>query len=209
MYTPPAFAMDQDAALALVEARRFATLVSPSRRGDGGSGLQATALPLLLDRTETGWRLLGHIARANPHWRDFDPAASSLAIFDGGDAYVSPSWYPAKALHHKVVPTWNYRQVHIHGRLSVTEDPALLMDIITGLTTREEAGLPSPWAVTDAPADFIAAQLRGIVGLVLTVERVEGKAKLSQNRPPADRASVAKALAGRLDIPVPDQGDGD
>ena len=208
MYTPAAFAMDPDSALALVQERRFASLVSPARPGGDGA-LLATPLPLLLDRVGDGWRLLGHVARANPHWRDFDPAALSLAIFDGGDAYVSPSWYPSKAAHHKVVPTWNYRQVHIHGRLSVTQDPAMLMDIITRLTVREEAGQPHPWAVTDAPADFTAAQLRGIVGLVLTVDRVEGKAKLSQNRPSSDRAGVAAALAGRLDIPVPDPGDGD
>jgi len=197
MYTPSHFQMDDAAALALVQDRPFATLVS---LGDGG--LLSTPLPMLLDRDAAdGPRLVGHIARANPHWRQFDPAVPSLAIFQGGDGYVSPNWYPSKAAHHKVVPTWNYRAVHVHGRLSVVETPETLLDIVRRLTDRFETEQPVPWHVSDAPADYIAANLRGIVGLALTIDRVEGKAKLSQNRDEADRAGVRAGLAGVLEVP--------
>jgi transcriptional regulator len=195
MYTPTAFRMETDHALALVEAHPFATLVSL-----GCGGLLSTPLPLLLDRQGDGARLIGHIARANPHWRDFDPSVPSLAIFQAGDAYVTPSWYAAKRETGKVVPTWNYNAVHIHGRLRVVEEPAALLGIVTRLTDRHEAERAQPWAVSDAPADYIATMLKGIVGLELLVERVEGKAKLSQNRPAEDQAAVRAGLAGVLEI---------
>lgn len=196
MYMPAHFKLEQEQALALVERRPFATLVS---LGEGG--LLSTPLPLLLDRDGEQVRLIGHVARANPHWKRFDPAVPSLAVFQDGDGYVSPSWYPGKAEHHKVVPTWNYNTVHIHGRLTAVEEAEPLLDIVTRLTDRFEAGRDVPWKVSDAPPDYIAAMLRGIVGLVLTVDRVEGKAKLSQNKDEADRAAIRAGLAGVLDIP--------
>lgn len=196
MYTPAHFTLLEEQALALVERRPFATLVSL-----GADGLLSTPLPLLLDRDGEQVRLIGHVARANPHWKRFDPSVPSLAVFQDGDGYVSPSWYPGKVTHHKVVPTWNYNNVHVHGRLTAVEEPASLLDIVTRLTDRFEAGREVPWKVADAPPDYIAAMLRAIVGLVLTVERVEGKAKLSQNRDEADRAAVRAGLAGVLDIP--------
>ncbi|SNS42418.1 MULTISPECIES: FMN-binding negative transcriptional regulator [unclassified Azospirillum] len=195
MYIPAAFRMETDAALALVAAHPFATLVSL-----GSGGLLSTPLPLLLDRQGNQVRLIGHIARANPHWRDFDPAVPSLAVFQGGDAYVTPSWYAAKQETGKVVPTWNYKAVHIHGTLRLVEEPAALLDIVTRLTDRHEADRPMPWAVSDAPADYLATMLKAIVGLELLVERVEGKAKLSQNRPAEDQAAVRAGLAGVLDM---------
>jgi len=195
MYTPNAFRMETDHALALVEARPFATLVSLGR-----GGLLSTPLPFLLDRQGEQIRLIGHIARANPHWRDFDPAVPSLAIFQGGDAYVTPSWYAAKRETGKVVPTWNYSAVHIHGTLRLVEEPAALLAIVSRLTDRHEAGRATPWVVNDAPADYIAAMLKAIVGLELLVERVEGKAKLSQNRPAEDQAAVRAGLAGVLEM---------
>lgn len=193
MYIPAAFLMEKDQALALVETHPFATLVSL-----GPGGLLSTPLPLLLDRQGERLRLIGHIARANPHWRDFDPAVPSLAIFQGGDAYVTPAWYGAKRETGKVVPTWNYKAVHIHGPLRVVDEPAALLDIVTRLTNRHEADRAEPWAVSDAPADYVSAMLKGIVGLELWVERVEGKAKLSQNRPLEDQAAVRAGLAGVL-----------
>lgn len=196
MYIPDAFVMERQDALDLIGRRPLATLIS---LGDGG--LLSTPLPLVLDRGADGLRLFGHVARANPHWRRFDPGVPSLALFQGGDGYVSPSWYPGKAVHHKVVPTWNYVTVHVHGRLEVVEDPDALLAMVGRLTDRQEAGREVPWNVADAPADFIAANLRAIVGLVMHVDKVEGKAKLSQNRPDADRAGVRAGLSGVLDIP--------
>lgn len=196
MYIPAAFHLEDQAALDLIETQPFATLVSLGR-----DGLLATPLPWLLDRSGPTLRLIGHVARANPHWRLLDPGTPSLAIFQGGDGYVTPSWYAAKQETAKVVPTWNYIAVHVHGRLSVVEEPAALRDIVARLTDRHEAGRPTPWALSDAPEDFIAANLKAIVGLVLEVERVEGKAKLSQNRSAPDRERVRAGMAGILDIP--------
>lgn len=196
MYMPAHFQMDKDAALTLVDANPFATLISL-----GADGLLSTPMPFLLDWSGDQLRLIGHVARANPHWKRFDASVPSLAIFQAGDAYISPSWYPGKATHHKVVPTWNYNTVHIHGKLEAVEDADGLLDIVTRLTSRHEAGRDDPWSVSDAPADYIATMLRAIVGLVLTIDRVEGKAKLSQNRSEEDRAGMRKGLQGALAIP--------
>lgn len=135
------------------------------------------------------------MARANPHWRDVQTDTESLAIFSAADGYISPSWYPSKAETGRVVPTWNYQAVHATGRLEIIEDPAALLAIVTGLTERYEAGRPQPWAVRDAPADYIAAQLKAIVGIVLYVTRLEGKAKLSQNKSLGDRQGAAEGAA--------------
>jgi len=196
MYTPTHFKMEESEALAVLETLSFATLVS---LGEGG--LLSTPLPLLLDRSGGGIRLIGHVARANPHWKRFDPAVPSLAIFQGGDGYVTPSWYVEKQKTGKVVPTWNYVSVHAHGRLEAVEDPVALLDIVTRLTNRHEAGRQRSWQVSDAPADYIAAMLRGIVGVVLHVEKLEGKAKLSQNKSEEDRAAIRVGMEGVLSIP--------
>lgn len=196
MYTPAHFKMEESDTLDLLETLSFATLVS---LGEGG--LLSTPLPLLLDRSNAGIRLIGHVARANPHWKRFDPAVPSLAIFQGGDAYVTPSWYVEKQKTGKVVPTWNYVSIHVHGRLEAVEDPVALLEIVTRLTNRHEAGRERPWQVSDAPADYIAAMLRGIVGVVLNVEKLEGKAKLSQNKAAEDRAAIRAGMAGVLAIP--------
>jgi transcriptional regulator len=196
MYTPTHFKMEESDALALIETLPFATLVS---LGEGG--LLSTPLPLLLDRSGDGVRLIGHVARANPHWKRFDPAVPSLAIFQGGDGYVTPAWYAEKQKTGKVVPTWNYVSVQAHGRLQVVEDAAGLLDIVTRLTDRHEMGRERAWQVGDAPDDYIAAMLRGIVGIVLHVDRLEGKAKLSQNKDEQDRAAIRAGMAGVLAIP--------
>jgi transcriptional regulator len=183
MYTPPAFRVDDPAELhAIIRACSLPILVSPTTAGT----LIATHLPLRLH----GDTLTGHVARANAHWRDLDPARETLAIFTAAEGYVSPSHYASKAEHGRVVPTWNYQAVHAYGRLEIREAPADLLPIVTGLTTHYEADRPHPWAVSDAPDDYIAAQLKGIVGVVLHITRLEGKAKLSQNRSAADQAGV-------------------
>jgi transcriptional regulator len=196
MYTPTHFKMEESEALAVLETLSFATLVSL-----GPGGLLSTPLPLLLERSGGGIRLIGHVARANPHLKRFDPAVPSLAIFQGGDGYVTPAWYAEKQKTGKVVPTWNYVSVHAHGRLEAVEDPVALLDIVTRLTNRHEEGRQRAWQVSDAPADYISAMLRGIVGVVLHVDRLEGKAKLSQNKEAEDRAAIRAGMAGVLAIP--------
>lgn len=189
MYNPPAFVIhDQDELHAIIAQASLPILISP-----GANGLLVTHMPLKL---LGGDRLVGHVARGNTHWRDFDPAADSLAIFTAADGYVSPSWYASKAQGGRVVPTWNYQAVHVTGRLEIIEAPGPLLEIVTGLTRHYEDGRPHPWAVSDAPDDYIAAQLKGIVGVVLHVGRIEGKAKLSQNRNKADQMSALAGVAG-------------
>lgn len=191
MYTPAAFRKDDPAEIsAFLDAHPFATLVTA-----GAEGLSATPMPLL--RVEGGAQgvLIGHMAKANPHWREVGTATPALAIFSGAHGYVSPSWYPTKAETGKVVPTWNYIAVHVHGRLDLVEDEEGKLEIVTQLTDRHEGRRKDPWAVSDAPADYVAAQLRAIVGVRLTVERIVGKWKLSQNRRADDVAGVRAGLA--------------
>lgn len=197
MYNPPHFREDDPEILyGLIREARLATLVTL-----GAGGLFATHLPLLLQGATDGGpaRLVGHVARANPQWRDFDPAVPALAIFQGPEAYVTPAWYGAKAETGKVVPTWNYVAVHAYGRLEAVTDVERLHAIVGTLTDRHEAARPDPWAVTDAPEDYVRAQLKGIVGVVLHIDRLEGKRKLSQNRSEADRTAVAAGLAASAD----------
>lgn len=138
--------------------------------------------------------LRGHVARANPLWRLAD-GERVLAIFSGPQGYVSPSWYPGKAEHHKVVPTWNYAVVHAQGRLRAMDDANWLHAFVTGLTASQEGARAMPWAVSDAPADYVQQMLRAIVGIEIAVDQLIGKFKLSQNRNEADRAGVARGLA--------------
>lgn len=192
MYTPPAFREDDPAELrALIGQARLALLTT-----NGADGVPlVTPLPLVLD----GDHLIGHLARANPHAKALPGTARAVAVFLGPEAYVSPGFYASKAEHGRVVPTWNYEAVTVEGALETFDDPARLLDAVTRLTTRHEAGREEPWAVSDAPPEFTAAQLRGIIGLRLSLERVTGKRKLSQNRPEADRAGVQQGLAASPD----------
>jgi transcriptional regulator len=177
----------------LHEALRGAGLATLVTTGEGG--LDATHLPLLLE-PEPGplGRLVGHVARANPQWRATPAGGAALAILLGPDAYVTPSWYPSKREAGMVVPTWNYLAVHAHGVVRFFEDRARLLDVVTRLTERHEAGRAHPWAVADAPPDYVEAMLGGIVGVELTVTRLEGKWKASQNRSEADRRGVEEGL---------------
>lgn len=169
----------------------------------GADGLQATHLPLLLDRTNgSHGTLTGHLARSNPLWRDLEAGLPALIIFSGPDAYVSPSWYPSKAAGGKAVPTWNYVAIHASGPVSVFHDPQRLLRVVSDLTGRHEQGRNNPWSVEDAPADYLRAQLVGIVGFEMVISRLEGKWKMSQNRSPEDRAGTRAGLRdeGRDDV---------
>jgi transcriptional regulator len=150
----------------------------------------ATLLPIMWE----GGTVLAHMARANPQWKTVRPDSPALLICSGPEAYISPSWYAAKAEHGRVVPTWNYSAVHLSGTVVVHEDREWLRDVVTRLTATHEHGRAEPWQPTDAPEKYIDGQLGGIVGLEITVTRVEGKSKLSQNRSEADRRGVVAGL---------------
>jgi len=191
MHIPRAFKDDDIESIRVtIRGARLANLVTATAEGP-----VATPLPLFLDESE-GERgvLYGHLAKANPHWQ-LRPIGEALAIFTGPDAYVTPSWYATKQETGKVVPTWNYVAVHAYGPVEFFEEPERLLEVVTRLTNKHEGSRAKPWAVSDAPPDFIAAQLRGIVGIRIPVSRFEGKRKMSQNRPEADRVRVAAGLA--------------
>lgn len=194
MYVPPAFAESRPEALAgLIAAHPLALLVT------GGAAPLANAVPMLLD-ADRGV-LTAHLARANGQiaaLRDAEAAGGEvLAVFQGPQAYVSPGWYASKAEHGRVVPTWNYLMVQVRGVPRVIEDADWLLAQVGRLTDGFEAGFDTPWAVSDAPDAFVAAQLRGIVGLEIPLTRIMGKWKASQNRPAADRRGVIDGLTAR------------
>lgn len=196
MYTPRAFALDDLPELhQLIQHTRLAQLVT-----FGEQGLQASHLPLLLNPDEgPNGTLYGHMAKANGQWQDLQNGGEALVIFAGADAYVSPGFYPSKAEHGKVVPTWNYVAVHAYGAAEVFTDADRLLNLVSALTDRHEASRAQPWKVADAPADYIDGMLRAIVGFALPIERLEGKRKLSQNRSAADIAGVREGLAASPD----------
>jgi transcriptional regulator len=198
MYIPAHFAVDDEAVRELLAKHGAADLITLT-----ADGLIATMLPFAYD-PDAGEHgvLYGHVARNNDQWRK--PAlGESLVIVRGPDAYVSPSWYAAKAEHGRVVPTWNYVTAHVYGRLVVHDDPRWVEDVVRRLTKKHEAmrlaspGQHMPWSVDDAPRAFIEGQLRAIVGLELQITRIEAKAKLSQNRPVGDVAGIVAGLAAR------------
>jgi transcriptional regulator len=191
MYVPSHFAENRIEILhQAICSAGLATVVSMT-----ADGLIASHAPLLLDPEPAPYgRLVGHLAKANPHARLADPSVPTLVIFQGPDGYITPSYYAAKREHGKVVPTWNYTAIHAYGTLEVIQDPAALHDIVSRLTERHEASRAQPWAVSDAPVDYVQGMLRGIVGIALTITRLEGKVKMSQNRPAADQAGVIEGL---------------
>lgn len=192
MYLPTAF-RDQDLTSlhAHIDAARLGIVVTQGR-----NGLQASHLPLLLDRSAgANGTLYGHFAKANPQWQDLADGTSVMVIFAGVDAYISPSWYSGKAEHGKVVPTWNYVAVHAYGQAEVFHEHDRLLALVSDLTDKHERPRKKPWAVADAPADFIDGMLNAIVGFALPIERLEGKRKLSQNRAIVDQVNVRDGLA--------------
>ncbi|HEY0891164.1 MAG TPA: FMN-binding negative transcriptional regulator [Nocardioides sp.] len=187
MYVPRPNALTDDTELrALVATVGAGELVTP---GPDGYPL-ATRLPLVWE----GDVVRMHMARANPHWHSLEPGTPALVVVTGPEAYVSPGYYPSKAEHGRVVPTWNYSAVQLRGRATVHEDAEWMRAQVERLTDAMEAGREAPWAVADAPEPFVAQQLRAIVGVEITVEAVTGKAKLSQNRTAEDRAGVVAGL---------------
>jgi len=189
MYIPDHFREDRPEVLrGAVRHIGFATLVT--------EGLEANHLPMLLE----GNVLRGHVARANPVWKKGD--GDALAVFLGPHAYISPNWYPSKAETGKAVPTWNYIAVHARGRMRWIDDAEWLRAHVGQLSATHEAGRDVPWMISDAPAGYIDSMLRGIVGFELSIQMLEGKWKLSQNRDEADRAGTREGLRrdGREDV---------
>ena len=191
MYTPPAFREDDPAEIvAIMRAARLPILVSAD-----DAGLIATHLPLMHDAEPAPHgRLIGHVARANPQWHALRAGAAAMAIFQVHDFYVSPNWYATKRETGRVVPTWNYEAVHAYGMIQIIEDAEPLRAIVSRLTDRHEAAETTPWTIDDAPPDYIASQLKGIVGVTMTITRIIAKRKFGQNRPEADRRGVIAAL---------------
>ena len=197
MYLPPHFEMgDLDAVAAFVDAVGAADLVTVDANGSPAS----TLVPILWERhgadPEAGrfGTLLAHVARMNEQWYDVSSGQRVLAIVHGPQAYVSPSWYAAKAEHGRVVPTWNYSAVHLSGTVELVDDVDELRDLVGRLTDRHELDRPAPWSVDDAPEAYVAGQLKAIRGVVVHLDAVEAKAKLSQNRSAADREGVVAGL---------------
>jgi transcriptional regulator len=192
MYQPAHFREDRlDVQHELIRQHPLAMLVST-----GPAGLVANPIPFILDAGSGPYGTLQcHVARANPHWKDLETVAECLVIFQAADHYITPSWYPTKRETGKVVPTWNYATVHAWGAPRVIQDPDWIRKQVEALTRMQETPRAEPWAVSDAPEPFVASQLRGIVGIEIPIARIEGKWKVSQNRPPADRAGVRDGLA--------------
>jgi transcriptional regulator len=194
MYIPAHFAPDEATVGELLHHHGAADLITVT-----ADGLVATMLPFMYV-PESGARgaLHGHVARNNPQWK-LPARGEAMAIVRGPDAYISPAWYASKAEHGRVVPTWNYVTAHVYGELIVHDDPAWTEDLLRRLTAKHEAGSAHPWSVDDAPPEYIAGQLRAIVGVELAITRIEAKAKLSQNRPEADVDGVITGLRARGD----------
>ena len=185
---------DPAALLAELSAGVPATLVTAAPKG-----MRTTILPMLFDSADREYGTLrGHVARGNPHWREVadDGMTEAIAIFNGPDAYISPAWYEEKRLTGKVVPTWNYTTVVVHGRLTLHHEPDWLIPHVRQLVERHEAARDEPWSVDDAPADFVTLQAKAIVGLELRIERIDAKRKLTQNRSQDDFDGVVEALSG-------------
>lgn len=199
MYSPSHFEESRlDVVQQFIHDHAFGSLITLD-----GSTLNADHLPFEIDRHSGPFGVLrAHVARANPLWKKTSPDVESLALFQGPDAYVSPSWYASKKENHKVVPTWNYMVVHAYGPLRVVDDPVWLLGLVERLTNRHEAttgakgdeGRAAPWKVSDAPADYIQKMLGAIIGIEIPITRLVGKWKVSQNRSEADRRGVAMGL---------------
>jgi transcriptional regulator len=191
VYIPPVNREDDPAELRrFVRAHPFCALVTMT-----GQGMVASHVPVVLHESANGFGVLrGHLARANSHWRHFDPAAEALVIFTGPHHFISASWYPSKQVHGRVVPTWNYVAVHAYGHLRIVEDSDWLLDHLRSLVDENESIAERPWSISDGPPEFIAGQMRAIVGFEIEVSRVEGKWKVSQNRDDDDAAGVVAAL---------------
>ena len=193
MYVPEHFKLGDVAEQhALMHAYPFAALITNSE-----AGFEVTHLPTVLKSEGALGVVECHVSRANPHWREIAKSGKGLLIYTGPEAYITPGWYPSKAAHGKVVPTWNYAVVHAHGTAEIVDDRAWLVRHVSELTDQQEAGATVQWATSDAPGNFIEVLSRGIVGMRFTIGRLEGKAKMSQNREVPDREGVVAGLRQR------------
>ena len=200
MYEPLHFKIeDREELFAILRANPLGILIS-----SGAGGLQANPIPFVVSQDAEGRDVLrAHLARPNPQWRALAEGAEVLVVFQGGEHYVTPSWYATKRETGKVVPTWNYVHIQVRGRASVHDNAVFVADQIDHLTAQQEGPRAAPWAVSDAPEPFIAAQMRGIVGIEIAIDEIAGKFKLSQNRQEADFAGVIEGLAAETDAAGP------
>ncbi len=196
MYIPASFKENQpDRLHDLIMKNPLGLLVT-----HGENGLEASPIPFLLYADEGKQGVLrAHLAKANPHWKSLTGQTECLVVFQGPDGYVTPSWYPSKADTHKAVPTWNYATVQVRGIPRVTEDAAWLRRQLDGLTAFHEKPRPVPWAVSDAPTDYIASQMKAIVGIEIPITHIDGKWKMSQNKDDADRQGVINGMRSDVD----------
>lgn len=195
MYRPEAFRVDDSEPLhALIRAHPLGTLIT-----SGSGGLQASPVPFLLDAEGRKGTLRAHMARANPQLDALRDGAECLVLFNGPQGYVSPSWYPSKRQHHKVVPTWNYAVVQVRGRAQVIDDAAWLREHVGALAAAHEGRRDPAWSPDDAPAEFLARMFAAVAGVEIGIETLDGKFKLSQNRDRADRDAVLEALGSSDD----------
>jgi transcriptional regulator len=191
MYIPAHFAIKHPQDLhAIIRAHPLGALVTL-----GPEGLDANHIPFEFD-ADHGLlgQLTAHVARANPVWQQCQEGADILVIFRGNESYISPNWYPSKHETHRQVPTWNYEVVHVHGHLTVMDEEKFVRGVVARLTREHEVNEPRPWKMGDSPADYIDGMLRAIVGIEIEIQRIEGKAKLSQNRENRDRLNAADVL---------------
>ena len=194
MYTPAHFSVTDPASLhRILREHPLGILVTPT-----GSGMDANHIPFEFDPTHGEFGLLtGHVARANPLWQQCLEGADVLVVFRGSEGYISPNWYPGKHEAHRLVPTWNYEVVHAHGRLTVRDDEKFVRGVVARLTRTHEAQEAKPWKMGYSAPEFIAGMIKSIVGIEISISRLEGKAKLSQNREPRDVQGAVEALRQR------------
>lgn len=194
MYLPPLFAESRPEELhRIIRQHPLGMLVTQT-----AAGLEANHLPFVLDASQgPAGTLLAHVARANPIWTEVRDGDSVLVVFRGAQGYISPNWYPSKHETHRHVPTWNYEIVHAHGCITILDDETFVRGMVARLTRQSEASEPRPWKMGDAPTDYIAEELRQIVGIRIELTRVEGKRKLSQNRDARDFEGTVDALDER------------
>ncbi|MEQ5840062.1 FMN-binding negative transcriptional regulator [Paraburkholderia acidicola] len=197
MYIPAHFAVpDAEALHRMIREHPLGILIASTP-----GGLDANHIPFELtpDEGEHG-TLRAHVARSNPIWQDVKDGDEVMVVFRGEEAYVSPTWFPSKHEFHKQVPTWNYKVVHLHGKIRIRDDERFVRGMVARLTRTHEASLPKPWKMSDAPADYIDTMLKAIVGIEIEVTRITGKFKLSQNRELRDRLSLGEALKAQGDV---------
>ncbi|MBS3974780.1 MAG: FMN-binding negative transcriptional regulator [Actinobacteria bacterium] len=200
MYLPNHFAEPRDEELLrTIAAHPLGALVV-----DGPNGLDANHVPFLIDAASGGKKLLAHVARANPLWKEVKDGDEALVIFRADDAYISPSWYPSKHELHRQVPTWNYCVVHVHGRLFIRDNEKFVRGVVARLTRMHEgqAGSPKPWKMTDSSPEYIDQMLSNIVGIEIEIAKIVGKWKLSQNREERDRVNAAHELRKRGELAI-------